>query len=359
MRLKRALIPGLAVLALAIPCGTVYYSYGGGAACARCHEINTAYNDWLGSSHRKVACTKCHGSSLTFDIGFHLTNLRRVVAHFRGQEGDEIRLTHRDLYPVAERCRNCHQQEFAQWQSGPHSTTYARIFLDQKHNSQRRLMDDCLRCHGMHFAGALRDLVTPVDTKGPWKLVQPEMSGHAAIPCLSCHHMHNPGEPMSKPPVRTAGPQQEVVRPSVALYDRREQRHFQVRLLSLPQMREGDRVIKMSRDQRQALCYNCHAPLASMQAGSGDDRTALGVHEGISCLACHQKHSQQTRQSCTNCHPRMSNCGLDVETMDTTFKSPNSRFNIHTVKCVDCHPKGVPPRRNAVRALADNGRVGR
>ena len=24
--------------------------------------------------------------------------------------------------------------------------------------------------------------------------------------------------------------------------------------------------------------------------------------------------------SCANCHPQLSNCGLDVETMDTTFK---------------------------------------
>ena len=32
-------------------------------------------------------------------------------------------------------------------------------------------MDDCLRCHSMHFEGSIRDLVTPVDTHGPWRLV--------------------------------------------------------------------------------------------------------------------------------------------------------------------------------------------
>ena len=52
------------------------------------------------------------------------------------------------------------------------------------------------------------------------------------------------------------------------------------------------------------------------QVGSGDDRTGIGVHEGLSCLACHQKHGQQTRASCANCHPRLSNCGLDVEKME-------------------------------------------
>jgi hypothetical protein len=110
----------------------------------------------------------------------------------------------------------------------------------------------------------------------------------------------------------------------------------------MPAMLEGTRPVKMSKDQRQALCYQCHAPTASMQVGSGDDRTGLGVHEGISCLACHTQHGEKTRASCATCHPKMSNCGLDVEKMDTTFLSPASKHNIHWVKCVDCHTKGVP-----------------
>ena len=91
--------------------------------------------------------------------------------------------------------------------------------------------------------------------------------------------------------------------------------------LPLPAMREGERQVKISRDPRQALCYQCHAPDATRQVHSGDDRTPLGVHEGLSCYACHENHSMRTRASCATCHPRLSNCGLDVETMDTTFKS--------------------------------------
>jgi hypothetical protein len=56
------------------------------------------------------------------------------------------------------------------------------------------------------------------------------------------------------------------------------------------------------------------------------------------------KHGQKTRASCAECHPKMSNCGLDVETMDTTFRSTESKHNIHWVKCVDCHPKGAPKK---------------
>ena len=81
----------------------------------------------------------------------------------------------------------------------------------------------------------------------------------------------------------------------------------------------------------------------------------MGVHEGTSCLACHQHHTQATRASCATCHPRLSNCGLDVEKMDTTFRDVKSPHNIHFVKCADCHPKGVPPAPRTAR-LDGSGR---
>jgi hypothetical protein len=38
----------------------------------------------------------------------------------------------------------------------------------------------------------------------------------------------------------------------------------------------------------------------------------------------------------------MSNCGLDVEKMDTTYANSASAHNIHWVKCADCHQHGIP-----------------
>jgi hypothetical protein len=252
-----------------------------------------------------------------------------------------------------ERCRGCHRQEFAQWQSGAHSATYDRLFVDASHNRKRLLNDDCLRCHGMHFEGGIRELVTPVNARGPWRLLRPELANQPAIPCLSCHQVHREGEMLphrrtdsnsSTAAKSSAG--QELLRPSVSLFDRREQRHFSVELLSLPAMLDGSRAVKISPDSRQALCYQCHAPLAGGLVGTGDDRTPVGVHEGLSCLACHLKHGQQTRASCANCHPRLSNCGLDVEKMDTTFLTTASSHNVHFVKCADCHSKGIPRKRS-------------
>ncbi len=338
-------IAGVAVL-LVLPGASFFYEATAGESCARCHEIRPSFDVWRASTHRSINCKQCHGSSV-FDFQFHLTNVRRIVTHLRSDLPEQMRLRYVDVDRMVERCRSCHRQEFADWEAGPHSITYEKIFLDKDHNSKRLLIDDCLRCHGMHFQGGIRDLVAPVATKGPWKLSNPEMAKQPTIPCLTCHAMHREGMPLAKPlekPVNP-GPRQELIRPSVALFDRRELEHVPNSTLPLPRMLESDRVVKMSPDRRQALCYQCHAAMASMQVGSGDDRTPIGVHEGISCLACHQKHRQTTRASCADCHPRLSNCGLDVEKMDTTFLSTKSPHNIHWVKCIDCHPKGVPPRR--------------
>ncbi len=352
-----AILLGAAAVAalVAVPGVSFFYESTAGETCARCHEIRPMYDLWRASTHRSVGCKECHGSAI-FDMQFHLTNFRRVITHVKGELPEQIGLRYVDVQNMMERCRSCHRQEFADWQAGPHSITYEKIFLDKDHNSKRLLMDDCLRCHGMHFQGAVRDLVTPVSRKGPWQLKNSAMAGQPVIPCLTCHAMHRQGKPLGKPAVKPVkpGPGQELFRPSLSLFDRREFEHIPNAGLPLPRMLETGRAVKVSPDQRQALCYQCHAAMAARQVGSGDDRTPVGVHEGISCLACHQKHRQTTRVSCADCHPRLSNCGIDVEKMDTTFLNVNSAHNVHFVKCEDCHPKGVPPRKNRrVGAAAD------
>jgi hypothetical protein len=137
-----------------------------------------------------------------------------------------------------------------------------------------------------------------------------------------------------------------------------------VRLLALPKLQDGGRDVKTSPDQRQALCYQCHAPRLpeaksvsaanhfGPQIGSGDDRTPIGVHEGISCLGCHAGHNENATASCKTCHPQMSHCGIDVEKMDTTFVNAKSAHNIHWVRCTDCHQNGVPKPKTVVQHAA-------
>ena len=307
-----------------------YYHRGDGTACASCHEIRRNVELWQASTHRQVACTECHDSSMA-------GNVRRVVTHLRGDGPERVELRTVDVLRMVERCRNCHQQEFAAWKAGPHGATYARIFTNPEQNAQQTLMDDCLRCHGMHFDGPIKNVVTE-DRKGSWRLLDPALQDAPTIPCLTCHEIHREGQPLAKmahPSVD--GP---AVPPSLGLFDRRERVHFQAVSLQIPQLHDAKGPILMSPDPRDGLCYQCHAPRATLEAGSGDDRTPRGVHEGLSCIVCHQGHNQSARASCATCHPRLSNCGLNVEKMDTTFASAKSRHNIHSVACADCHPDG-------------------
>jgi hypothetical protein len=331
------------VLLFSVFGGTQYYTSSTGEGCARCHEIRPMYEVWNKSSHRSIPCSECHGGTATADVSFHAGNLRRLITHLTGTVPEQIRIRHTDVDRLLEACEKCHRQEFADWRSGPHGTSYAKIFADSEHNLKRAPMDDCFRCHAMHYGGGIEDLLQPAAVQGAWTMRNPGMADKPAIPCMACHKVHKHGEPRGKKREVENARDQERMRPSLALFDRRSGTHIEAGSLPIPVVMDGERRIGISPDPRQGLCYQCHAPLPGAQAGSGDDRTPRGVHEGISCLACHGQHGQNVAASCSTCHPRLSNCGLDVEKMDTTFASKGSRHNIHSVTCADCHPKGIPP----------------
>jgi hypothetical protein len=337
----------LAVLAAVSVFGvSAYYASERGRGCASCHEMRSYVIGAHDSSHRAMRCAECHDASLR-------TRLRNTWIHVTRTWPETIRLRDMDVLAMTARCRACHQQEYASWHAGPHSATYAQIFSNRAQNSRQLLMDDCLRCHGMYFGGSIRDLVQPQNTTGPWRLVHAHLADQPTMPCQACHSMHRQGAPETGTAGRAwvAG---DAVPASLAFYDRRERMHFAASKLPIPQLYDQDRPLHVSQDPRQGICYQCHAPrmldagtAAAMhnwgeQAGSGDDRTPMGVHEGLSCFACHNGHSENARASCKNCHPQMSHCGLDVETMDTTFAQAASSHNIHWVKCTDCHQHGIP-----------------
>jgi hypothetical protein len=323
-----------------------YYTSQSGKGCASCHEMAVYVSAMHGSAHRSQGCMDCHDASLA-------TKLRHIRVHLLGTEPETIRLRDVDVLEMVPDCQKCHQHEYASWHAGPHSSSYHMIFANATQNSHQHLMEDCLRCHGMHFSGSVRELVQPQNTTGPWRLVRQDLADKPSIPCLACHAVHSEGAPETRPPKRisVAG---DPVHSSLAFFDRRESMHFAATTLLIPTLYDGTRLVKVSPDPRAAICYQCHAPRlpetgtaaatqgSEMQAGSGDDRTPIGVHEGLSCISCHDGHSENARASCKTCHPQMSNCGLDVEKMDTTYASPSSSHNIHWVRCQDCHQHGIP-----------------
>jgi hypothetical protein len=333
-----------------------YYTTQHGQGCAGCHEMGAYVSAVHGSHHQNVGCMDCHEASMG-------TKLRHMRVHFFGTPPEAIRLRDKDVLAMTPNCQKCHQHEYAAWHTGPHSATYKQIFADPVHNSKRRLMEDCLRCHGMHFNGSVRDLVQPQNLEGPWNVIRTGFADQPTMPCQTCHQVHKQGAPDTKPAGRisVAG---DPVHNSLAFFDRRDQTHIAAASLSIPRLNDGARAVKISQDARQGMCYQCHAPRVpepgSMEAanhwgpqvGSGDDRTAKGVHEGISCFSCHVGHNENARASCKTCHPQMSHCGLDVEKMDTTFASGSSKHNIHWVGCIDCHQKGVPKMKTVAPVKA-------
>ncbi len=313
------------------------------------------------SAHRNAKCDTCHGTAVSNGLHSLWENSRRAARHFSEERHDNIRLSGDQVVEMQARCKACHEREYAAWFSSGHSMRYADFLLNEEHNRTEQINADCLRCHGMFFEGRIEDLVQPISTKGPWKMVSTERAEQPAIPCLVCHEIHKTGEPAARPdyakPKMAASKRPGKPFP-VSFYDRNEARHFEAAVLPQPRSLPGSQDLVVSADLGQRVCVQCHANVANQTAGVGDDRTPRGVHEGLSCSSCHAAHSMDARASCRHCHPKMSNCGLDVEKMNTTYLDPESAQNIHFVACTDCHQAGVPEKKTGRQGDQETRRRG-
>ena len=310
--------------------------------CASCHEIVPSLEIWQQSAHREVSCDDCHGTAL--GNGFHSLKEKAnmVFTHIRKTDLPiSPGLDEEGVLEVMEACTGCHRDEHNHWKAGGHSATYSDIFLNKKHNRMERPYPDCFRCHGMYYDGTIGDLVEPISTTGPWNLKDEGKTGQPVVPCLACHPIHMENETMVHPgtmddPAATfykRTPRNQLT----GLYLRADRIYLRSDQLRKPDIyQEGHRVL-VSDDPVQRICMQCHAPNWAHEAGTEDDRTPTGVHEGISCRACHRGHSNDPRDACKTCHPAVTSCTLDVMVMNTSYKSRTSPNNIHSMECVDCH----------------------
>ncbi len=327
-------------------CGLLFsgaYSYWNKAnpykTCASCHEIQTSVASWEHSSHRELQCTECHGTALS--NGWHSLNEKMgMVSTHMGQdpENEDLHMKEEQVLGISEKCVNCHQREYALWSSGAHATTYADIFLDETHNNMEPPYWDCFRCHGMFYDGDINDLMErPEAEGGNWKMKHTEQAEVKAIPCLACHKVHTDNEPLTDR--RLASLSDEPRSTHVNWYIRTDKRHRRADMLQMVEMVDADGVpVLVSDDPGHKLCLQCHSPNAVHEVGTEDDRTPTGIHEGWSCIACHDPHSNSARNACDKCHTDVSrNCKLDVRTMNTSYLNAESENNIHHINCTSCH----------------------
>ncbi len=321
--------------------------------CASCHEIGKSVTSLAQSSHRNFNCKECHGTALSNGLHSMKEKGMMVVNHLKKNQDEKISMSEQQLLGVMDNCRRCHASEFAKWTSGGHSIDYQHVFLNTKHNTTEQINFDCLRCHGMFFKGTVSDIVEPLNIKGPWNLLDSEMENKPAIPCMACHQIHQKGTPVVKPGYadpKTIFYQRTTNISKLGFYDRHEKTYFPVNELPKLNLWQGEQIVRVSDDPVMRSCVQCHAPNAHHQAGTSDDRTPRGVHEGLSCTACHDPHSNDARNSCASCHPAISNCKLDVAAMNTSYADPKSQNNIHFVSCADCH-------QEITRKISTMGRV--
>lgn len=311
--------------------------------CASCHEISPSVDEWHTSAHRNIRCTECHGTALSNGIHSLKEKGNMVFSHLGGKkQAEEIRMTEKQVLKLSDRCTKCHNSEYAKWISGGHSANYGDIFMNGKHNQEEAPYWACLRCHGMYYDGDIKTLLQkPENADGIWKLKDMDKAVEPTIPCLSCHSIHAENELLGVVGRHDLPKEISYERPRrnsfLSWYVRADKRHIRADKLMKISMMDRGKPVKVSDDPGTRLCLQCHSPNFMHQTGSQDDRTPTGVHEGISCLACHAPHSNDARNSCLNCHPALSNCGLDVTKMNTTYTSINSPNNIHSVSCGSCH----------------------
>ena len=346
---KTLLILGLIILVGIVAFSSFYIYWDTAPAdktCATCHEVRCEVHELESSSHRDLACKECHGTALSDGFRSMKEKSSMVFKHLRHVSTEDIRMSEAQILDVMDNCQRCHTYEYAKWEAGKHSATFSEIFLDTLHNSTEQLNYDCLRCHGMFYEGTIEDLVEPISTEGPWNLKDAARADLHTIPCMTCHQIHTDGYQVGNIPENfrdSLGYEYNASRAGLGIYDRAEMTHFNVQMLPLLTLHQGDARITVSEDSAMKNCVQCHAPNSWHEAGTGDDKTPRGVHEGLSCLACHDPHSNNARNSCINCHPATSNCDMDVTKMNTTYLDPDSPNDIHFVSCTDCH-EVVPTR---------------
>lgn len=291
--------------------------------CAQCHEVAPSHAQWQTSAHAGIQCVECHGTALS--NGYHSLKEKvgMVFVHFtQNKKNEDLHLSEDQILDISKRCISCHQSEYAGWLISGHAVNYKEIFMDSTHNAMEKPYWDCLRCHGMFYDGNINDLMLLEDENpSHWKIKDKKQEIKPTVPCLACHQIHTEN-PVSKRYTSMSDSSRITLRnPKTSLYMRADKMYMRADHLTPVTMMDEERVVKMAQDPNTLLCMQCHSPNYAHAAGTEDDRTPVGVHEGFSCITCHKPHSGETLQSCYECHP-----SLTQDDIDKVYANPHRTY---------------------------------
>lgn len=313
--MKKKIVLPLILIGVVVVCAASYTAWNTldpDYTCAQCHEIRNSHEKWQHSAHASVACTDCHVTALSQG----LTSLREktgmVYSHFSGRKTNEdLSLTEKQALDIANRCASCHRAEHSDWLSGAHSTTYRDIFMDTEHNRMEKPYWDCFRCHSMFYDGDIHSLMSLEGKDAEaWYIKDEKQADLPTITCLACHQVHaeQPRNPVYKELAKEDRERllEETSRPATALYVRGEKRHLPSRFLTQVEIYHNDSILRVTSDPNAWLCMQCHAPNGVHSVGSEDDKTPVGAYEGMSCLECHNPHSNKVKNEYREVHPKIT-----------------------------------------------------
>jgi nitrate/TMAO reductase-like tetraheme cytochrome c subunit len=327
-RLVRILIPvsilGIVLLAVGTV-GFVEYSSQPGF-CNNCHIMQPYYDSWTESSHRNVACIKCHiAPGIKAEAMTKIEAANMVVSYLTGSYGTK---------PWAE------IEDAACLRSGCHS---------------ERLIEGLVEYKGVRFdhtkhLGELRRGIQLRCTSCHSQIVQ---GTHIAVTESACYLCHFQDRPKGAPLAGCTGchpSPPRLVSQAGFMVDHSQYVKDQVSCLSCHQeVTHGDGAVEQTR------CFSCHNEperIGQFQNAPLMHRVHIAEHD-VACIQCHAPLEHRVvaltptmELDCGSCH---SNVHVSQQRLYAgtgghgTPEAPSSMF-LARVTCSGCHEKAATLR---------------